>query len=148
MVFQRSQLLHLSAGLNLRLAAWFAGNGWKETGPLGEASLQRMGLLDLKERLATRLSGGQQQRLSLAKALIGNPDLLLLDEPFSALDAESTAQSTQIISGFVNENRPLTRPRAIVFSSHSEAQTLALANRIIRLENGRIIEDKRVVATS
>lgn len=147
MVFQRSQLLHLSAGLNLRLAAWFAGRTWQEAGPLADKSLQNMGLLDLRERLATRLSGGQQQRLSLAKALIRQPDLLLLDEPLSALDAESSTQCIQTLSGFVNENRPLTRPRTIVFSSHSEAQTLALASRIIRLEKGRIIEDKPVRAS-
>ena len=148
MVFQRSQLLHLSVGLNLRLAAWFAGNRWQETRPLVDASLQNMGLLDLKSRLATRLSGGQQQRLSLAKALIRQPDLLLLDEPLSALDAESSVQCMQMLAGFVNANRPLTRPRTIVFSSHSEEQALALATRVIRLEKGRIIEDKRVGATS
>jgi ABC-type nitrate/sulfonate/bicarbonate transport system ATPase subunit len=148
MVFQRSQLLHLSVGLNLRLAAWFAGNRWQETRTLVDASLQNMGLLNLKSRLATRLSGGQQQRLSLAKALIRQPDLLLLDEPLSALDAESSVQCMQMLAGFVNANRPLTRPRTIVFSSHSEEEALALATRMIRLEKGRIIEDKRVGAPS
>ena len=148
MVFQRSQLLHLSAGLNLRLADWFSGSRWSETGPRSRESLRGVGLLEIEARLATRLSGGQQQRLSLAMALIRQPDLLLLDETLAALDAESTAHCMQMLTGFVSENRPLAKPRTIVFSSHSEAQANALATRIIRLEKGRIIADEQLGLTA
>ncbi len=104
---------------------------------LVEEKLKMAGLYDeVKDDLgksAYKLSGGQQQRLCIARALTVNPDVLLLDEPCSALDVKSTS----IIEDLLPE---LKRNCTIVLVTHNIAQAKRLADRVAFLYNGELIE--------
>ncbi|HVX74887.1 MAG TPA: ABC transporter ATP-binding protein [Bradyrhizobium sp.] len=95
-----------------------------------------MDLVQLKEfgqRFPTQLSGGQQQRVAIARALVTHPSVLLLDEPFGALDAK-LRQSMQI------ELRRLQRrlKMTMIFVTHDQAEALSMADRIAVMRAGRI----------
>ncbi|GAB3806716.1 sulfate/molybdate ABC transporter ATP-binding protein [Spirosoma humi] len=82
------------------------------------------------------LSGGQQQRVALARALVRRPRLLLLDEPFAALDAESAHQLREVLLAL---HRAWETTTLIV--SHQSEDVQALADRVIRLSQGQIVAD-------
>jgi phosphate transport system ATP-binding protein len=136
MVFQHPQLLPGSVAQNLLLPLKVVGN------LQGEAALKQMqqafeqaALWDeVKDRLsapALTLSGGQQQRLCLARTLVFEPDILLLDEPTSSLDPEATAQIEALI-------KRLAGHCTLVMVSHCEHQTARLADHLYRFEYGRL----------
>ena len=85
-----------------------------------------------------RFSGGERQRIALARALLRRPDVLILDEATSAIDVETEAR--------IFESLAATRPELTIIVVAHRASTLAMCDRIIRLEDGRIIEDSRVAA--
>jgi len=85
--------------------------------------LEAVGLLDLSSRRPESLSGGERQRLALARALARRPDVLLLDEPFSALDADTAEQMRQLVAATVAE-----RNIACVIVTHDEADGKRLAS--------------------
>ncbi|HLW61336.1 MAG TPA: ABC transporter ATP-binding protein [bacterium] len=89
----------------------------------------------LEQRPATRLSGGQQQRLALARALIREPKLLLLDEPMSNLDAKLREQMRL-------ELRALQRQLGIttIYVTHDQVEALAMSNLVAVLHEGRIVQ--------
>jgi ABC-type Fe3+/spermidine/putrescine transport system ATPase subunit len=96
-------------------------------------SLQIVGLYDFAERSATELSGGQQQRVALARALVHEPDLLLLDEPFSNLDAKLREQTR------VQLKLLLSRLQiSAIFVTHDQEEALGLSSRIAVMNQGRI----------
>ena len=99
--------------------------------------LERVGLdpAGYRTRMPETLSGGEQQRVSLARALAAQPRLLLLDEPFGALDPVSRDQLQQALLEIVSE-LGLT----VVFVTHDMSEALLLANRIAVLEAGRIAQ--------
>ena len=78
-------------------------------------------------------SGGQKQRTALARACITRPKWLLLDEPFSALDADLRQQMRQLVGELQSE---LSVPMLII--SHDSADTQALADEVLYMENGRL----------
>jgi osmoprotectant transport system ATP-binding protein len=84
------------------------------------------------DRYPHQLSGGQQQRVALARALASNPPLLLLDEPFSALDPILRRELQDLI---------LTLDKTIVFVTHDLREALRLGERIVFLSAGHIIFD-------
>ncbi len=95
--------------------------------------LHSLGLNGLERRLPGELSGGQQQRVALARAVVWSPQLLLLDEPLSALDAPTR----QRLRGELHEwLRTLKIPTLLV--THDRTEALALGNRIIVLNEGRV----------
>ena len=100
-------------------------------------SLQKAGLFDeVKDRLfepGTGLSGGQQQRLCIARALAVNPEILLMDEPCSALDPIATAKIEELI----NE---LKQKYTIVIVTHSMQQAARVSNRTAYMHMGELIE--------
>ncbi len=106
-----------------------------------ERTAQALRLLDSMEasHLANastkHLSGGEQQRVSLARAIAGNPDVLLLDEPFSALDHDSRVRLRHTLRRIVDERR-LTA----VLVTHDSEDVDALADRVVDLEPGRYLE--------
>ena len=98
-------------------------------------TLDTMGLAALAERSAARLSGGQQQRLALARALVGEPRLLLLDEPLSNLDALLRERMR-------SELRRLQKEVGVtaVYVTHDQSEALALSDRIAIMHNGAIVQ--------
>ena len=92
-------------------------------------------LENLQDRKPTRLSGGQQQRVALARALVRQPDLLLLDEPLSALD-HSMRQKLQDYLLRVHERYGLTT----ILVSHELSEVFKMADQTIMLEEGKIIK--------
>ena len=79
-----------------------------------------------------RLSGGEQQRLRIAQALVGNPDLLLCDEPLASLDMRYQQEITELIGGWARE-----RHGTVVFVTHDVNPVLGYARRVVFVVNGR-----------
>ena len=94
-------------------------------------------LVDLLDRPYGKLSAGQKTRVSLAKALINQPELLLLDEPTASLDPDTA----DWVRSKLEEYRD-THAATIVLASHNMAEVERLAGRVIMLEKGRIIADE------
>jgi putative spermidine/putrescine transport system ATP-binding protein len=97
--------------------------------------LELVGLAGLDHRYPNQLSGGQQQRVALARALAPEPEVLLLDEPLSALDAV-------IRSGLRDEIRRIQQRVGItaLYVTHDQAEAMAIADRVAVMECGRIVE--------
>jgi ABC-type Fe3+/spermidine/putrescine transport system ATPase subunit len=96
------------------------------------AALEMLGLGDLGQRQATQLSGGQQQRVALARALVHEPKLLLLDEPFSNLDA-ALREQTRVETKLLQKRLGIT----VVLVTHDQTEALSLCNRIAVMQAGR-----------
>ncbi|MFQ5671087.1 MAG: ATP-binding cassette domain-containing protein [Acidobacteriota bacterium] len=94
--------------------------------------LRQVGLWDRRMERVAHFSRGMQQRLTLARALVGNPDILFLDEPFSGLDT----QGSECLAGILQDGQQAGR--ATLFSSHDLPRGLALAHRYILLEAGQV----------
>lgn len=118
----------VSLGLKYKPFSFMTPSDWKKV----DDSLQIMGVLDLKNRSMNELSGGQQQRVRLAKALVSNPELLVLDEPTAGMDTISREM-------FLNEVNKLNKECkvTIVLVTHF-ASDLKDTDRIYELINGRI----------
>lgn len=101
-----------------------------------ERLLRLVGMEGLASAYPARLSGGQKQRLALIRALARRPDILMLDEPLSALDP---AMRWQLQDELKRLHREFGTTTFLV--SHDVAEILRLADRVIRLENGRIVGD-------
>ena len=102
-------------------------------------SLERLALLGLENEVNKEiraLSGGMKQRLALALALIGNPSILLLDEPTASLDAKGRADLLQLL------HRLKRNGMTLIFSSHRPEDVLALADRILMLDGGVLEEEQ------
>jgi Cu-processing system ATP-binding protein len=101
--------------------------------PAGAAAraLDRVGLADVARRRASELSGGYAQRLSLAQALLGEPSLLVLDEPTASLDPEATWEFRSLVEQLRREGT------TIVLSSHLLAEVERVADRVLILIRGR-----------
>jgi molybdate transport system ATP-binding protein len=97
--------------------------------------LEKIELLELKDRYPPTLSGGQQQRVALARALIRDPKILLLDEPLSALDYEIRLKLQDEIKKIHRDYKLST-----ILISHDKPEVFKLADRVILLENGKVIK--------
>jgi len=129
-VFQGAGLLpHLSVAANLAYAARRAPSG-----PFAlDLIIDRTGIGGLLDRAPGTLSGGEAQRAGIARALLGQPRLLLMDEPLSAIDSEARADLIDWIQSLLAE---IAIP--VVYVTHDHAEAARLANRTIRLRNGRL----------
>ena len=95
--------------------------------------LELVGLAGLDARPATLLSGGQMQRLALCRALVYEPDLLLLDEPFSNLDAKLREQM-RVELKLLQRRLGIT----VLFVTHDQVEALSLSDRIAVMQRGRV----------
>lgn len=105
------------------------------------AILRTVGLENFEKRMPAELSGGMQQRVGIARALLMDPDILLMDEPFSALDA-----LTREDMGFELLSIWESRPKTVVFITHSINEAVLLADRIVVLSDrpGHVVFDQDV----
>ncbi len=122
--------------LTLRENLIFAAQMCDVAGPRqrAESLLETVGLLAHGERTPQVLSKGMRQRLSLARALIHDPPILLLDEPFEGLDCDAE----RWLTGLLEELRQ--RGRTLCFVLHDEAKTRRLADRVLQLSQGRLLQ--------
>ena len=107
-----------------------------EIGPRVADALDMVGMSAYGSRLPRELSGGQQQRVAIARALAIRPKVLLLDEPFAALDAQ-LRHSTLAELQRLKESLPDT---AMLYVTHDQAEALALADRIVVMNNARLMD--------
>jgi len=102
--------------------------------PKALALLERLGVAHLAHRRPRTFSGGEAQRVALARAIARSPQLVLLDEPFSALDRDLRAQLTALVRELVAE---LAIP--MVHVTHSVAEARQLADQVVRVERGHVV---------
>lgn len=119
----------LSIVHNLELSALLEGQNKSGIA----AALDYWRITDLKDKTLKTLSRGQMQRFLLARATLAQPDILLLDEPFTGLDERSEA----LLQIFMREEAK--RGAAVLFSEHDASRARALAHKSIRMENGRSV---------
>ena len=136
MVFQKFALMPwLTVRENISFGLEMQGRPEKERRKLVDAKLELVGLSQWRNKKPDELSGGMQQRVGLARALAMDADILLMDEPFSALDP-------LIRQGLQDELLELQRKlsKTIVFVSHDLDEALKLGSRIAIMKDGRIIQ--------
>jgi ABC-type Fe3+/spermidine/putrescine transport system ATPase subunit len=136
MVFQHYALFpHMNAAANIAFPLAMRGLPRASIREKVSSALALTGLAGYGERLPRQLSGGQQQRVALARAIVFDPTLLLLDEPFGALDRKLRAQM-QV------ELKSLQRRLGIttLFVTHDQEEALALSDRIAVMNEGRIVQ--------
>ena len=103
---------------------------------LGLAALGEVGLEDKAEAWPQTLSGGQAQRVALARALAREPALLLLDEPFGALDALTRITMQRLVLDLWQRHKP-----TVLLVTHDVDEALLLADRVLVLHDGHIVSD-------
>lgn len=139
MVFQKFALMPwLTVEDNVALGLELQGMGMKERRLRAQEKLELVGLVQWKDKYPHELSGGMQQRVGLARALVMDTDILLMDEPFSALDP---LIRTQLQDELIELQQRLNK--TIVFVSHDLDEALKIGTHIAIMESGRIIQHGR-----
>ena len=139
-IFQNFNLLpRLNALENVTLPLLYSGKNVKERTKLSMEALENVGLKDRTLHKPNQLSGGQQQRVSIARAIAGNPKLILADEPTGALDSYTSLEIMKILND-LNSNGI-----TIILVTH-EKDIAQYGSRIIKMKDGKIIEDKKNVS--
>jgi NitT/TauT family transport system ATP-binding protein len=121
----RSALQNVIAGLQYR------GHDEKEAAELGEQWLARVGLQGFGDRYPHQLSGGMRKRVALAQTLILDPDIILMDEPFSALDIQTRQLMENEVLDLWNAKK-----KAVLFITHDLDEAIAMSDRVIVLAAG------------
>ena len=135
-VFQNYALFpHMTVLENVGYGLKVRGRPRGEIAAAARAALDRVGLSHAEDRFPNQLSGGQQQRVALARAIVIEPELLLLDEPLSALD-KNLREEMQV------ELRLLQRRIGIatVFVTHDQEEAMTLSDRIAVMQGGRMLQ--------
>lgn len=140
-VFQTYHLVPvLTAAENVELPLIAQGVSPKEVKRRAREALEKVGLLEKENKYPYQLSGGQNQRVALARAIIGNPKVLWADEPTGALDSDTGAQMTGLLT-LINRTMGTT----VVIVTH-DPKIAAATSRTILMENGRIVQGGRTRA--
>jgi len=132
---QRPYLFRGSVAHNLRLALKFQQVPRALWGARVSDSLKQLDICHLREQSARRLSGGEAQKVALARAIIGEPKVLLMDEPFSYLDQDSNKMLMRFMRDYQQD-----RQATLIFSTHDRLQGMALADEVISLVEGRPVQ--------
>jgi len=134
-IFQQYHLLpKLSILENVELPLLYAGKGKAARKEAALAALDQVGIKHKWNNFPNQLSGGQQQRVSIARALAGDPSLILADEPTGALDSKTSKEVLAFLKKLHDEGT------TVVLITHDNAVALQ-AKRIVRLYDGKIIFD-------
>ncbi len=134
-IFQQYNLLpKLNLLENVELPLIYRGMTPKQREEKARLALERVGLSDRASKMPSQLSGGQQQRVSIARALAGDPPVILADEPTGALDSKTGRDVLDFITKLNNEGT------TIVLITH-DMSIAEEAKRIVRIQDGKIISD-------
>jgi ABC-type Fe3+/spermidine/putrescine transport system ATPase subunit len=136
MLFQQPLLFpHMTAVQNAAFSLRLRGVSAKDARTTALTAMHQVQLDGLDDRYPDQLSGGQQQRVALARALVARPEVLLLDEPFSALDAPLRAEMRGLL-------RTLQRQLGItmLFVTHDQEEAALLGDRIAVISDGRLLQ--------
>lgn len=134
-IFQQYNLIpKLNLIENVELPLIYRGYPQSKRRKLASEALERVGLLDRAKKYPSQLSGGQQQRVSIARALAGNPPVILADEPTGALDSKTGKDILEFIKKLNADGT------TIILITHDN-NIAAQAKRLVRIHDGKIIED-------
>ena len=134
-IFQQYNLLpKMNLAKNVELPLLYAGVGDLERHERAIVSLTKVGLGDVWKKYPNQLSGGQQQRVSIARALAGNPSLILADEPTGALDSRTSREVLDFLKELNEEGN------TIVIITHDNSIAVE-AKRVIQIHDGKVIFD-------
>lgn len=137
MMFQDYALFpHMTVGQNIAYGLKMKGVGKAEALQKAEAALDLVGLPDKINQMPHQMSGGQRQRIALARAIVREPKVLLLDEPLSALDANLREQM-QVELKHIHDKLGIT----FIMVTHDQREALVMSDRVIVMESGRIAQD-------
>ncbi|MCJ2520491.1 MAG: ABC transporter ATP-binding protein [Candidatus Thermoplasmatota archaeon] len=136
-VFQNIVLFpHLSVWKNATYSPWVRGLGEEEVSSIGKEVLRLVDLLDQSRFFPRELSGGAQQKAALARALANRAQLLILDEPLSALDSRVRLELRYQLRALVKD-LGLTA----IHVTHDQEEALSVADRVVVMRKGRIVEE-------
>jgi putative ABC transport system ATP-binding protein len=137
-VFQSYHLFPtLTAEENVRLALDVRGDCASGARRKAEGALATVGLAHKSKSFPRQLSGGEQQRVAVARAIVGDPSLILADEPTAALDSENGHAVMTLLAEIAKD------PRRALFIVTHDPRIMPFASRILRIEDGRIVDDQR-----
>lgn len=134
MVWQSLALFpFLNVRENVEFALKMRGVGKAERRRRAEQWLDRMQITEFAERNISQLSGGQRQRVALARSLVVEPEILLLDEPLSALDAALKVRMQSVLKNLQRETGI-----TFVYVTHSQSEAFSMADRVVIMSRGKI----------
>ena len=136
MVFQEGALYpHMTVGENLGYPLRNTGHRRREIRRRVDDVAKRFGLDDLVDRKPHQLSGGQRQRVAIGRSMINEPDVLLMDEPMSNLDAKQRVERRAEIV-FLHERAGTTT----IYVTHDQSEAMTMADRIVLMRDGEIVQ--------
>jgi len=137
-VFQGYSLIPTRTALeNVMMGAEYAGMSRPDRRERSRAMLERVGLADRADQLASELSGGEQQRVAIARALVKGPDLVLADEPTGNLDSVAAEEIMVLFKSLRTEGQ------TIMMVTH-DPRMAGYADRIVFLKDGRVVDEETI----
>lgn len=134
-VFQSYNLIgHQTVLSNVELALTISGVSRKERKQRAIKALEEVGLKEQIHKRPNQLSGGQMQRVTIARALVNNPDIILADEPTGALDTKTSVQVMEIL-------KKISKDKLIIMVTHNPELAEKYSSRIIKILDGKITDD-------
>ena len=134
-VFQSYNLIsHMTILDNVAMALTLSGVSRAERNRRAREALAKVGLSEQIKKLPNQLSGGQMQRVSIARALINDPEIILADEPTGALDSVTSVQVMDLL-------KEISKTRLIIMVTHNSELADRYSTRIVRLKDGEVIGD-------
>ena len=134
---------HLTIARNVSMVPELAGQPRQGFAELVRTRLTAVGLdpARFSGRYPHELSGGQRQRVGLARALAAEPAILLMDEPFGALDPLTRAEMQDMLRGLLQRERDRGKAKTVLLVTHDLDEAMYLADRIVLIEEGRVAAD-------
>jgi len=121
---------------NVTFGPKMRGAGKAERARIAEEYLALAGLSHAADRYPNELSGGMQQRVGVVRALANNPDILLMDEPFASVDAQTRMTLQEELTRIWEERRP-----TVIFITHDVPEAVFLANKVVVLSKGHVMKE-------